>query len=122
MNTATGSGKGFAYVQFEDSEPAIRALDELDGTFYQGRILHVLPAAAKRDSKLDEFEISKMPLKKQRQIKRKSEAASSLFNWNALYMNVRTARGGFPPSLLVISLTLTHSLTPSCRRWRTGSV
>lgn len=49
--------------------------------------MHILPAAKKRDNKLDEFEIAKLPLKKQRQIKKKAEATSSTFNWNSLYMN-----------------------------------
>ena len=60
----------------------------LDGSVFQGRLLHILPAAAKKESKLDEFAISKLPLKKQKQIKRKAEAASTTFNWNSMYMNV----------------------------------
>lgn len=49
--------------------------------------MHVLPAAARKDNKLNDFELSKLPMKKQQEIKRKREAASSSFNWNALYMN-----------------------------------
>lgn len=59
----------------------------MDGEPFQGRLLHILPAAKKRDNKLDEFEIAKLPLKKQRQIKKKAEASSMTFNWNSLYMN-----------------------------------
>jgi multiple RNA-binding domain-containing protein 1 len=36
---------------------------------------------------LDEFAIAKLPLKKQKQIKKKAEASSTTFNWNSLYMN-----------------------------------
>lgn len=61
----------------------------LDKTIFQGRLLHILPAAPKKDNKLDEFALSKLPLKKQREIKRKAAAASSQFNWNSMYMNVR---------------------------------
>lgn len=43
-------------------------------------------AKAKKES-YDEFAISKLPLKKQQQIKRKAEAAKSTFNWNSMYMN-----------------------------------
>ena len=60
---------------------------ERDGKPLQGRILHILPASAKRDTQLNEFDVSKLPLKKQQQIKKRREAASSTFNWNALYMN-----------------------------------
>jgi multiple RNA-binding domain-containing protein 1 len=49
--------------------------------------LHILPAAAKRQTKLDEFAIAKLPLKKQKQIKRKADASSTTFNWNSLFMN-----------------------------------
>jgi multiple RNA-binding domain-containing protein 1 len=49
--------------------------------------LHILPAAAKRENKLDEFAIAKLPLKKQKLIKKKAEASSTTFNWNSLYMS-----------------------------------
>lgn len=67
----------------------MKALQDLDAKVFQGRLLHVIYSAAKRQSALDEIAISKLPLKKQQQIKRKAEAASSSFNWNSMYMNVR---------------------------------
>ncbi|KAK0731433.1 hypothetical protein B0H67DRAFT_597319 [Lasiosphaeris hirsuta] len=78
--------KGFAMVQFEQSESAMAAF-QTDGTIFQGRIIHILPAAAKRESRLDEFAISKLPLKKQHLLKKKAEAASTTFNWNSLFMS-----------------------------------
>lgn len=74
-------------MQYEDHAAAAEAFHNVDGEPFQGRLLHILPAAAKRDKKLDEFEIAKLPLKKQRLIKKKAEATSSAFNWNSLYMN-----------------------------------
>jgi multiple RNA-binding domain-containing protein 1 len=65
----------------------LKALRDMDGKVFQGRLLHILPAAAKREDKLDDFALSKLPLKKQQAIKRKREAASATFNWNSLYMN-----------------------------------
>ncbi|KAF2139999.1 uncharacterized protein K452DRAFT_327905 [Aplosporella prunicola CBS 121167] len=87
LDSKSGKGKGFAYVLFQDPEDAVSAFEALDGRIFQGRLLHILPGAAKRENKLDEFTISKLPLKQQRQIQRKSEAATSTFNWNSLYMN-----------------------------------
>ncbi|KFY15582.1 hypothetical protein V492_01875 [Pseudogymnoascus sp. VKM F-4246] len=84
---ASGASKGFVLVQYEDHAAAAEAFHNVDGEPFQGRLLHILPAAAKRDKKLDEFEIAKLPLKKQRLIKKKAEATSSAFNWNSLYMN-----------------------------------
>ncbi|TDZ60581.1 Multiple RNA-binding domain-containing protein 1 [Colletotrichum trifolii] len=85
--TAAGASKGFAMVQFLDADSAVAAFQSSDGQTFQGRLLHILPAAEKRDTGLDEFAISKLPLKKQNLIRKKAEAASSTFNWNSLYMN-----------------------------------
>ncbi|MCJ1434460.1 Multiple RNA-binding domain-containing protein 1 [Xylographa pallens] len=85
--TRTGTSKGFAYVEYENPDNAQTALIELDGKAFQGRLLHILPASAKKDHTLDEYEISKLPLKKQKQIRQKAEAASSTFKWNSMYMN-----------------------------------
>ncbi|RMY28938.1 hypothetical protein D0865_15633, partial [Hortaea werneckii] len=90
LDMRTGSGKGFAYVQFSDPDAAEHALSERDGQTFQGRLLHVLPASAKRENKIDDFELSKLPLKKQQQIKKRREASQTTFNWNALYMNADT--------------------------------
>ncbi|KAK6429629.1 Multiple RNA-binding domain-containing protein 1, partial [Oleoguttula sp. CCFEE 5521] len=87
LDHKTGAAKGFAYLQFEDASAADTALAAKDGQTFQGRLMHILPAAAKRESKLNDFEVSKLPLKHQQQIKKRREAASSTFNWNALYMN-----------------------------------
>ncbi|KAF4553496.1 RNA recognition motif-containing protein 2 [Elsinoe fawcettii] len=79
--------KGFAFVLFEDPNAAVEAWKAHDGTPLNGRLLHILPGSMKRESKLDEFELSKLPHKKQEQIKRRREAATKTFNWNSLYMN-----------------------------------
>lgn len=62
-------------------------MQHLDGVSFQGRLLHVLPALDKKSQKLDDYEISKLPLKKQREINRKRGAANATFSWNSLYMN-----------------------------------
>jgi multiple RNA-binding domain-containing protein 1 len=74
-------------VQYTDPATAAEAYHNLDGEPFQGRLLHILPAAAKRENKLDEFAIAKLPLQRQKQIKKKAEASSSTFNWNSLFMN-----------------------------------
>ena len=84
----SGRSKGFAYIQYTDAKDADHTADLLDGKPFQGRLLHVIPATTKRNEAMDEFAISKLPLKKQNQIRRRVEAASSVFNWNSMYMNV----------------------------------
>ena len=100
-DSRSGVSKGFAYVQYADPEVAKRARSDMDGKSFQGRLLHILPAAPKRENTLDEFAISKMPIKKQQQIRRKAEAASSTFKWNSMYMNV-----GFLSIRNISSLTI----------------
>ncbi|EEP81774.1 multiple RNA-binding domain-containing protein 1 [Uncinocarpus reesii 1704] len=87
FDTRHSTSKGFAYAQFVDPDSAIEAYKELDGRDFQGRLMHILPASSKKTYKINEYELSKLPLKKQQQIKRKAEAASSTFSWNSLYMN-----------------------------------
>ena len=41
--------KGFAYVTFMFPEKALKAFNELDGTIFQGRMLHIIPARSKKD-------------------------------------------------------------------------
>lgn len=65
-------------------------MEEKDGQTFQGRLIHIIPAYAKKDTKLDEFALSKLAVKQQQQIKRRRDAASTTFNWNALYMNADT--------------------------------
>ncbi|KAJ5996123.1 hypothetical protein N7499_007562 [Penicillium canescens] len=87
FDTRSTTSKGFAYVQYADAEAAVEAYQSLDGKHFQGRLLHILPASAKKTYKIDEYELSKLPLKKQKEIKRKMNASSSTFSWNSLYMN-----------------------------------
>ncbi|KAK6539501.1 Multiple RNA-binding domain-containing protein 1 [Orbilia ellipsospora] len=82
--------KGFAYIQFASPSSAITAFQTLDQSIFQGRTLHILPAEAKRESQLDDFALSKLPLKKQREILKKRNANKSDFEWNSLYMNINS--------------------------------
>lgn len=41
--------KGFAYVTFMFPEKALKAFNELDGTIFQGRMLHIIPARSKKE-------------------------------------------------------------------------
>ncbi|KAI1454530.1 RNA-binding domain-containing protein [Annulohypoxylon moriforme] len=80
------TNRGIGFVLFASSDDATKAF-QADRSSFQGRILHVLPASAKRDHNLDEFALSKLPLKQQNLIKKRAKAAESRFNWNSLYMS-----------------------------------
>ena len=83
----SGVSKGFAYITFDKQDAAEHATKKLDGRAFEGRLLHIIQASAKRDKTLDLDAISHLPPKKQQQIKRKMEASTATFKWNSLYMN-----------------------------------
>ncbi|KAI3402895.2 MRD1 [Candida oxycetoniae] len=87
IDTRTGKSKGFVYIQFVNSQDAVRAYEALDKQIFQGRLLHILASDKKKSHRLDEFDLKNLPLKKQRELKKKSSAAKSQFSWNSLYMN-----------------------------------
>lgn len=87
LDTRTGKSKGFAYIMFKNPEDAVQAYIELDKQIFQGRLLHILPADVKKSHRFDEFDLKNMPLKKQRELKRKATASKQTFSWNSLYMN-----------------------------------
>ncbi|EEB06131.2 RNA-binding protein Mrd1 [Schizosaccharomyces japonicus yFS275] len=86
VDKKTNAPKGFAYVEFKNKDDAIRAYQDLDGLAFQGRLLHILPAKSRTNIMQDEQAFHKLPLKKQRELKRKLAASASTFSWNTLYM------------------------------------
>lgn len=88
LDNKTNESKGFAFVLFKNPADAVVAYKAMDKRIFQGRLIHIIPGAAKRENKLDEFAIAKLPLKKQLEFKKKATAGQS-FNWNSMYMNVR---------------------------------
>jgi multiple RNA-binding domain-containing protein 1 len=79
-------------VQYQDPTAAVESYLDNDNTIFQGRLLHIISARARKDTKLDDYEISKLPIKKQKEIRRKQDAVKATFNWNSLYLNVCIVR------------------------------
>jgi multiple RNA-binding domain-containing protein 1 len=78
--------KGFAFVTFVMPENAMQAFNELDGTTFQGRLLHLLPAKGKPDDETaGGDDDGKMSFKKKKEMKEKA-AAYSTHNWNTLFL------------------------------------
>lgn len=74
-------------ITFEDAESAVAAYEQTDGSVFHGRMIHVLPAMKSTKKELDEFELAKLPLKKQNLLRKKAAAATNTFNWNSLFMS-----------------------------------
>lgn len=87
LDTRTGKSKGYVYVLFKNPDDAVTAYIELDKQIFQGRLLHIIPGDGKKTHMLTEFDLKNMPLKKQKELKRKHEASKSTFQWNSLYLN-----------------------------------
>ncbi|XP_010914288.1 multiple RNA-binding domain-containing protein 1 isoform X2 [Elaeis guineensis] len=90
----TKRSKGIAYVLYTLPESAVRALEELDNSIFQGRLLHVMPAKPQNPStqKLEsDHATSKKTFKQQREEQRKaSEASGDTRAWNSLFMRPDT--------------------------------
>ncbi|XP_059656876.1 multiple RNA-binding domain-containing protein 1 isoform X2 [Cornus florida] len=91
----TKRSKGIAYVLYALPESAARALEELDNSIFQGRLLHIMPAKQKSAPEKQEINFSvnqsSKTLKQQREEeKKKSEASGNTQAWNSLFMRPDT--------------------------------
>ncbi|GAA5939247.1 hypothetical protein JCM10213_008610 [Rhodosporidiobolus nylandii] len=87
-DASTKSSKGIAYVTFRRPEDAVSAFDALDGTTFQGRLLHLLPAVgrAARAAKKE----GQATVKEERLEQRKKQSGQA-FSWGTLYLNADAA-------------------------------
>lgn len=44
VDAESKKGKGISFIQFANHQSAINALSNLDGSIFQGRLIHILPA------------------------------------------------------------------------------
>ncbi|CAN1846245.1 Multiple RNA-binding domain-containing protein 1 [Linum perenne] len=94
VDKETKQSKGFAYVRYTRPDTATRALEELDNTIFQGRLLHVMQAKKKYTS--DKPEIGRVDeglktLKQRREEQKKeAEAGGDTRAWNSLFMRSDT--------------------------------
>ncbi|XP_031399534.1 multiple RNA-binding domain-containing protein 1 [Punica granatum] len=90
----TRRSKGIAYIQYAVPESAARALEEVDNSIFQGRLLHVMPAQRKGQPEKQNDHSSNQAaktFKQQREEERKaSEASGDTRAWNTLFMRSDT--------------------------------
>lgn len=86
--------KGIAYVHYTLPECAKRALEELDNSIFQGRLLHVMPAKQQKilvKQENDDPSQGSKTFKQRREEERKaSEASGDTRAWNSLFMRPDT--------------------------------
>lgn len=90
----TKKPKGIAFVTFMFPEHAIKAMDATDGSVFQGRMLHVLPAKAKPDnpSPGESDATSTSSYKKNKEQSQKT-SSNQTFNWNTLFIGTDAVAG-----------------------------
>ncbi|XP_042520467.1 multiple RNA-binding domain-containing protein 1 isoform X2 [Macadamia integrifolia] len=92
----TKRSKGIAYVLYTIPESALRALEELDNSIFQGRLLHIMPAkqqnpSEKQQSSVAAGQTSKTFKQKREEQKKASEASGGDTQaWNSLFMRPDT--------------------------------
>ncbi|CAN1150820.1 Multiple RNA-binding domain-containing protein 1 [Linum perenne] len=91
VDKETKQSKGFAYVRYTRPDSATRALEELDNTIFQGRLLHVMQAKKKYTSDKPEVDEGLKTLKQRREEQKKeAEAGGDTRAWNSLFMRSDT--------------------------------
>ncbi|PRQ71101.1 hypothetical protein AAT19DRAFT_10641 [Rhodotorula toruloides] len=81
---STSTPRGIAYITFSQPQHALEARAALDGTIFQGRLLHILPAVGRAPRKADEATAGTL---KQQRLAARKENAGQAFSWAALYLN-----------------------------------
>ncbi|XP_057294290.1 probable RNA-binding protein 19 isoform X2 [Hydractinia symbiolongicarpus] len=76
---------GYGFVTFMMPEHAVKAMSELDGSIFQGRILHLLPGKAQKSKDRIDNSGGGSEYKKKKESQQKILSGSS-HNWNALFL------------------------------------
>ena len=91
--------RGFGYITYVVPENAVMAMSALDGSIFQGRLVHILPARKSRNLKDDEEDDDdggnqgKSSSYKKKQQEEAKRAANDDSNWNPIYMRSDTVVG-----------------------------
>ncbi|KOC62529.1 putative RNA-binding protein 19 [Habropoda laboriosa] len=84
IDRTTRKPKGFGTVTFLMTEHAVKAYSKLDGSIFDGRMLHLLPAKAKSNP-MEELDEKGLTYKQKKELQAKATAGSS-HNWNTLFL------------------------------------
>ena len=85
LDTESNKVIGYAFVTFMFPEHAVKVYQECDGTIYQGRLLHILPAKPKDTGEGSGGTTEGESFKKRKEKQLKAQA-SSRHTWNALFL------------------------------------
>jgi len=86
--------KGFAFVEFNEDEDAVKAKKTCDKTIFQGRIIHIIEAKeAPKKPTLDELpdDVKEKMSYTQKKFMKDQEKAEDDYNWNSLFIPANVA-------------------------------
>ncbi|XP_076818672.1 putative RNA-binding protein 19 [Clavelina lepadiformis] len=89
LDNLTHKSVGFGFVTFMMPEHGLKAFNELDGSAFQGRMLHILPAKAKTEQSESNNPDAKSSFKKNKASVEKKSSQSS-HNWNSLFVGTNS--------------------------------
>ncbi|KAL9884461.1 putative RNA-binding protein 19 [Glossina fuscipes fuscipes] len=84
IDSVTRQIKGFGTVTYLMPEHAIKAFNQLDGSTFHGRLLHLMPGKSKTKEADDENDAG-LTFKEKKELKLKKSAQQSV-NWNTLFL------------------------------------
>uniref|UniRef100_A0A1A9VUG3 RRM domain-containing protein n=1 Tax=Glossina austeni TaxID=7395 RepID=A0A1A9VUG3_GLOAU len=84
IDSVTRQIKGFGTVTYVMPEHAIKAFNQLDGSTFHGRLLHLMPGKSKTKESDDENDAG-LTFKEKKELKLKKSAQQSV-NWNTLFL------------------------------------
>lgn len=78
--------KGYAFIEYLLPESAIKVINDLDASVFQGRILHILHAKSKeeKEDNNNNYKVSEI-YKYKRELEKKAESMKDT-SWNALFI------------------------------------
>jgi len=83
----TNRNKGYAFVKFSSSDEAAAAKENLDGTPFQGRLMHILPARQERENTDDkEANNTHMTHKMSKELERQKDAENKTEGWSSSFV------------------------------------
>ncbi|XP_051888298.1 probable RNA-binding protein 19 [Pristis pectinata] len=86
IDSLTKKPKGFAFITFMIPEHAVRALAELDGGVFQGRMMHILPSTIREEKDENDDTTSGSSAFKRSKAAQEKAKSNSSHNWNTLFI------------------------------------
>ncbi|GJN01790.1 hypothetical protein PR202_ga19087 [Eleusine coracana subsp. coracana] len=115
VNKTTKLSTGRGYVLFRLPDSAVRALDELDNSSFQGRLLRVQAAKPLNNKKFESNHATvekKLSLKEQKlEQKKSSEVSGDMRAWNSFYMRQDTIWFSFRFDLVVENIARKNGIS-----------